>query len=710
MVLGALVLFALSLVPVSNTRGPSPRPAQAEPAQPAMPDPDSKLSSVAEIQPNAKGEILGQVRDQQGKSMPNVEVVFAGSGVWPARKAGTDSSGRFHLKGVPEGIYELRASAEGLVAEPLEGLILKDAEKKQVTLVLGPGQTLSATVLDAQTRKPIASAQVVVSEDALGFTPKATRTDAQGKFAVKGLRAMMHRVSVRAPGYVAVIGAQHQPQAKPVELTLERGATLAGKLIDESGKPVTRATIEVMGSESDETPILLSASSEVFRDSLFTAQMSGPTPVYPAGELGVTFGKVPRIPHTPLSLPASSGTALATDMRFASDSNGAFSLNGVPPGTMQIVARHPDYAWSFSPTMQVRAGATLKNITLTMSKGGSIQGQVIDAAGAPVPHVRVQIKPQREPWPRHALTDPQGRFEVTALLGAVEVDAYTGSDSLARVSVLVESGVAHAVTLRLAHAAFTLAGRVLEQGRFGVSGAQVTVRTQDVQRTTVTTGDGSFEVSGLPEPPYTISVDHSDYAVYQASNIAPGRSLVIALQPGGQVLGQVFGSHSGAPITNATVQARPTGGGPARQARTDNIGKFEISRLSVGSYEIIVSAPGYTSSRASADLPARRFGMAEVDLRNIELDPAGSISGEVVDRFGQPVAGAQVAYGDPPAWEQGAITNEKGIFRMTELPPGRYLLSGRHPEAGQGVSRREIRVYAGQDSPTAYLRLEATNP
>ncbi len=642
--------------------------------------------------------------------MAHIEVVFAGSGVWPARKAASDANGRFHIKGVPEGIYELRASSRsGLVADPIEGLLLKDSESRKVELVLGPGQTLIAVVHDAHTHAPIPQAQVVVSEDSLGFTPKATRTDAQGKFTVSGLRAMMHRVSVRAQGYVPVIGAQHQPNGSSIQLLLERGATLSGKLIDDTGAPVKGALLEVMGSETDETPVLLSANTEVFRDALFNAQMNGPTPVYPAGELGVTYGKVPRIPQTPVAIAHTSNEATPSDARFMSDAQGMFKLEGVPPGKLQLLARHTQYALAFSDPLLVRAGSTLSNITLMLSKGGSIVGHVVDAKGAPVPHVRVQLKVEREPWPRHALTDAQGRFEVTALLGAVELDAYAGADSLARASVHVESGMQHDVVLRLSHTAFTIAGRVVEQGRFGVSGARITVRHAETQRTTVSASDGRFELAGLPEPPYHLRVEHSDFAVYQAS-VGAEHTLLIDLKPGGQMHGQVFDRQSGAGIANATVQAQPMSGGTPQQTRTHTDGQFEFPRLSVGHYTITISATGYLSTRLNAELLARRSSVSDLDLRTIELDPAGSISGEVVDRYGQPVAVAQVTYGEPPQWDKSTLTNEKGIFRLGEVPPGRYRLSARHSEGGETMSRREIRVFAGQDSPTAYLRLEALVP
>lgn len=705
----AVALAMLALRPdVPNPARPSPSSLKGREPLASLGE-DSKLSSSTHIQANATGAFHGYVHDEHALPMPQVEVIFAGSGVWPARKAVTDSKGRFHITGVPEGIYEIRATHAKLVADPLEGLLLKDGESREVELVLKPGQTLSAVVRDVGTHKPIANAQVIISEDALGFIPKATRTDNEGRFHMAGLRAMIHRISVRAAGYVPLIGAQHAPGGPPVTFTLERGAVLSGRLVDESGSAIAGASLELMGSETDDMPILLSANTEVFRDALFDAQMNGPTPVYPQGELGVTYGKVPRIPHTPLALPESANPA-PVDSRFVSDGTGHFSLMGVPSGKLQIIARHPSYAWSFSNPLIVKAGATLKNITIMLSKGGSIDGQVMDAVGLPVPHVRVQVKVAREPWPRQTLSGNDGRFQVDSLFGVVEIDAYGGRESLARTTLEVQPGMRHAVTLRLAHAAFTLAGQVRERGRFGVAGAQVTVRTSSVRRSTVTGSDGRFALSGLPEPPYSLSVEHADFALYQQSQVAERDDLTIELHPGGAITGQIFDKHRGIGIGNATITARLLEDSrEARTAHANTSGKFEISRLIAGNYSLTFSAPGYIPAEKTAVLTPHSSGLSQVDVHSIELEPAGSISGEVVDRHGDPVPGAQVAFGDPPLWEESATTGEKGSFRL-EVAPGRYRLSARHPQAGEGTSRRDIRAFAGQDSPAAYLKLNGALP
>ena len=51
-------------------------------------------------------------------------------------------------------MYELRASRDDDVAEPVAPLVLEPGDHREVALSLGAGASLEATVVDAETRRP----------------------------------------------------------------------------------------------------------------------------------------------------------------------------------------------------------------------------------------------------------------------------------------------------------------------------------------------------------------------------------------------------------------------------------------------------------------------------------------------------------------------------------------------------------------------------
>lgn len=128
-------------------------------------------------------------------------MVLAGSGLWPPRSVTVHDDGSFLISSLPSGVYELRASRDDDVAEPVAPLVLDPGDHREVPMALGAGAALEGAVVDAESHGPIASARVVVVEDALSTSPRVLTADARGRFRVPGLLRRTHQVSVRATGY-----------------------------------------------------------------------------------------------------------------------------------------------------------------------------------------------------------------------------------------------------------------------------------------------------------------------------------------------------------------------------------------------------------------------------------------------------------------------------------------------------------------------------
>lgn len=181
----------------------------------------------------------------------------------------------------------------------------------------------------------------------------------------------------------------------------------------------------------------------------------------------------------------------------------------------------------------------------------------------------------------------------------------------------------------------------------------------------------------------------------------------------GAIEGTVVNAATGAPVAHAqvwtSIPVRPsaaTAGStmPAPRilsAYTDSEGQFRLENLEAGQYQILARKGGYVDSvsqgppRVAVQLAAgeRKSGVS------LKLTPQAIISGRVLDEFGEPVQGALVqAYSvrlvnGKPAMSgtmSGVTTDDRGMFRLLNLGPGRYVVGVQFQDrpqlmaAGQG--------------------------
>ena len=108
----------------------------------------------------------------------------------------------------------------------------------------------------------------------------------------------------------------------------------------------------------------------------------------------------------------------------------------------------------------------------------------------------------------------------------------------------------------------------------------------------VTSGeDGKFTYDGLADGPLTVIASHAQFAPRVMTGVAAGAGeLRIELGAGGGIRGQVL--RGGVPLPGLQVQVWRQDPSPANQlgggkgARTDAEGRFEISGLAAGEYQV----------------------------------------------------------------------------------------------------------------------------
>ena len=197
------------------------------------------------------------------------------------------------------------------------------------------------------------------------------------------------------------------------------------------------------------------------------------------------------------------------------------------------------------------------------------------------------------------------------------------------------------------------------------------------------------------------------------------------------ITGVVVRADNGRPVVGAAIRMVRWEGGLGRQsvaARTDAQGRFTLTKLLAGSYQLTATAEGFITldygQRTPAE-PGKRIELAdgqnfgEADIRMLKTS---AIEGRILDEFGEPVPGLTVQVGQVtfaagknrlmPMGGAGTNrpTDDLGQFRVTNLPPGDYYVlglagpfAGPTDPAGFGVT-----YYPGTDNPTQARAVHVT--
>jgi protocatechuate 3,4-dioxygenase beta subunit len=262
-----------------------------------------------------------------------------------------------------------------------------------VVLALSVGQaaapaatgSLSGRVVADGSGAPLAGARVMVMparpNGPFGPPPQAT-TDEDGRFAFTSLAPGQYRITVQRTGY-APLGQDIGPgqtvtvaagqAAAGLQLTLQKGAVIAGRVLDPSGAPLPDVRIIALrrltlpsGAPPSMAGRLVPAPSQGQQtNDIGEFRVSGLAP----GEYFIAAARQPGSPFGSAGLPASpTGTAMTTTYY---------------PGTIDQSAAQP---------IRISGGDTA-NIEFTMQSAPAfrVSGRVVDESGAGVAGAMVML-------------------------------------------------------------------------------------------------------------------------------------------------------------------------------------------------------------------------------------------------------------------------------------------------------------------------------
>jgi carboxypeptidase family protein len=140
------------------------------------------------------------------------------------------------------------------------------------------------------------------------------------------------------------------------------------------------------------------------------------------------------------------------------------------------------------------------------------------------------------------------------------------------------------------------------------------------------------------------------------------------------VAGEVRNSITGEPLERAHVVLMRFNSGTQERYGTFAAadGKFAIINIPEGSYSFEVEHAGFVDLSSGAERMVALKSGENREGRKLKLTPTGSITGRVLDSDGQPVEGINVIAEVAGRNERSAATDDRGVFRIGGLRPGRF--------------------------------------
>jgi hypothetical protein len=269
-----------------------------------------------------------------------------------------------------------------------------------------------------------------------------------------------------------------------------------------------------------------------------------------------------------------------------------------------------------------------------------------------------------------------------------------------------------------------LAGTIVDVKGQALASAQVTAiaisSKTPITAETRSQRDGSFEVVGLVDGAYQLTVVCDGFARYEVKPVAAGtQGMQITLEKLGAVQLQVYGK-AGRLLSDYDVTVKQELPGqesyantqvPTKRVRTrpGEVGLIEGLEASGQTYVLQVEASGHARAFST---PFKVVLGQDPPLLTIRLDEGGVIEGKVVGKDGAPLAGVEVStyqndIPDIPIFgtlanlapcnltKKSASTDKDGKVRIPLLNPGKYCLKLTHAEHFD-LRMRELEVRSGE--------------
>jgi len=582
-----------------------------------------------------------------------------------------------------------------------EDIQVQEGTTNEFKFAMKRGVTIEGIVKDKLNDVPLAGVDVQVTDI---LVPKfATKTDENGRFRVTGLAPTTQIFTFRKAGFTAMRaptavspGDNFDPQQNNVfEFLLDPAGRAAGIVYDPNGNPIDNARVFV----ARENPLM----------------------------------KQIRGKH-----------------EFRTQTDGQFLVQDLGTDTNHvIVAYREDYGIGVSESFRVGPAELRDDLSVSLTRGGSLSGVVRDENDVPIPGVRIQVlvPPFADAWfppgfdigqqtSKTVVTADDGRYEMAGLWTGSYTFDLTHDRHVAlteqRVTLKeLDEHVEHDFRMPIGR---FLAGTCTNTDGTPAEGATVTITrpyADKVEARATVDQDGRWRMDGLVKGTYNVQARKEGYSSEILKEIpADTDNLHFRLLENGAIIGSVAGPD-GAPIQRFMVALRPQDDGTpksiqwslrkATPARSfgDQGGNFHYQGIDPGEYIVTIRSSDYPDLMIE-NIRVPAGSAASVNGR---MKDGGTLIGKVTNDAGQPVVDVVInvvrkfdrskartkeqakASGmafegkteDGGGGKNSARPSPDGTYRVKGLEPGEYFVnttSTRHV----APARQTVVINEGQET------------
>ena len=690
------------------------------------------------------GALIVRVERPDGGAAVNASVNIAGTTLWPARSVRTDAHGAALIRGLLAGSYDLQATLDTEVSRTELGVELKRGEEREVVLRLVPGRFANIRVTDgeADDAPPVADAAVVVAESGLSSFPLHGRTGTAGTVRLGPIAPGPATASASARDFVggSTVAVPERPVAE-LRIALVRGATLIGRVMDVNEHVIAGASVEIVGTDETGLPVVETPALRALRSAHFDWSLTRGAALLPAGELGVMPGPIPAIPgaagdfgdwgrsgtETPGGNAATAGLSgapggfgLSELDPWVSRSDGTFRAHPVTPGRLRAIVRHPEYVEGISDVVTLSPGG-IAEVKVILHEGGRLEGRVVDDRDFPVGGARVDLAAIKGTTSRTTVTADDGSFAFAAvpleITLTVERPFSDSPRAAVRRSLTLHEEKRETVVIVLPAEREDVHFVVSDEQGNSLENAELQVTSLSAEiplkRTNFTNAEGQVTVGDARGLALRVRCELPGFVPATQTVDAAPETLHVVLKRGIVVTGRVTSVRGRRNVEGAQVTV--VSEGQRRSAMTNSEGIWTMRDVAPGSIQLHVEHDDFAPVDRVAEVKPTARDDRAFELEAIDLSEPGEVAGVVLDKAGNPVAGARVATYPVPAYLAAGnlpstmvITHHDGHFVLKSVQAGTVTLYAYAPNVGRGNSA-PVEVIAGHDARETTIRLTSAS-